>query len=104
MLLQLANVDIVDHISRHRDIYRQALATPPDAVVLDVLVEHFVEYSRVFVGRVPALGLSGGGVELAAQFVAHGFAGAIWAWLLNPSISRDDLEDAAAAVAPARWS
>ena len=75
----------------------------PDAQVFDVLVDHFVDYSIAFIQRVPDLGLGDDGIELAARFVAHGFAGAIRAWLRSDMITRDVLEEAVAAVAPAWW-
>ncbi len=39
-----------------------------------------------------------------AQFLAYGFAGAIKAWLNDPSVSKDDLIDAAIASAPVWWT
>jgi AcrR family transcriptional regulator len=103
-LLRLANADIFDHVSRYQDIYRQALTAAADTGVFDVLVEHFVGYSLAFVRRVRALDLTEEGIELVAQFVAHGFAGAIRTWLRSPAITREVLEDAVAAAAPAWWA
>jgi hypothetical protein len=40
---------------------------------------------------------------VVAQFLAHGFAGAIRAWLGDPSITKDELVAAAVACAPAWW-
>ena len=54
-------------------------------------------------GDVPNRGVADDGIELAARFVAHGFAGAISAWRRNPAITRAVLEEAASAVAPAWW-
>jgi len=99
VLLRLANADIIDHVLRYQDIYRHA-----DTLVFDVLVDHFVGYSVAFIRRVPNLRLTDEGIELAARFVANGFAGAISAWLRNPAITRDVLEDAVATVAPAWWA
>jgi hypothetical protein len=39
-----------------------------------------------------------------AQFFAHGFAGAIKAWLGDDSVTKADLVEAAVACAPAWWS
>ena len=89
----------IDHVLRYRDIYRHA-----DTLVFDVLVEHFVGYSVAFIRRVPNLRLTDEGIELAARFVSNGFAGAIGAWLRNPAITRDVLEDAVVTVAPAWWA
>ncbi len=42
--------------------------------------------------------------QVIAQFMAHGFAGAIRAWLDDPSVTKEDLVDAAVACAPAWWA
>jgi AcrR family transcriptional regulator len=104
VLLRLANADIVDHVLRHNDIYRQALTLSSDARVFDVLVNHFADYALAFVRRVPGLDLTSEGIDLVAQFLAHGFAGAIRTWLSNPATTRDDLEKAAVMVAPSWWA
>jgi hypothetical protein len=36
--------------------------------------------------------------------MAHGFAGAIKAWLNDPSVTKDEMVDAAVACAPAWWA
>lgn len=38
-----------------------------------------------------------------AQFVSHGFAGAIEAWLADGGLSSDDLVEAVVACAPVWW-
>jgi hypothetical protein len=38
------------------------------------------------------------------QFVAHGFAGAIKAWLSDNSVTKTDLIEAAVACAPIWWT
>ncbi|MCU1679806.1 MAG: hypothetical protein JWQ81_545 [Amycolatopsis sp.] len=104
VLLRMANADIFDHVSRYQNIYRQALATSADAGLFDVLVDHFVSYSLAFVRRARSPNLTEEGIELVAQFVAHGFAGAIRTWLQNPAITREVLEEAVAEAAPAWWT
>lgn len=42
--------------------------------------------------------------QVMAQFVAHGFTGAIKAWLADDSVTKQDLVDAAVACAPVWWS
>jgi AcrR family transcriptional regulator len=103
VLLRLANADVVDHVSRHRHLYCHALAAPEDAGVFDVLVDHFVGYSVAFIRRSRPADLTDQGIELVAQFVAHGFAGAIRAWLRDPSVTREALEEAVASAAPSWW-
>ncbi|MEU5092325.1 hypothetical protein [Streptomyces sp. NPDC021356] len=39
-----------------------------------------------------------------AQFLAHGFAGAIRAWVGDPATTKDDLIAAVVACAPAWWA
>jgi AcrR family transcriptional regulator len=102
VLLRLANSAIVDHVLRYREVYRQALLAS-DAGVFEVLVDHFVDYSTAFIRRSSALTLPDAGIDLVAQFVSHGFAGAIKAWLRDPVITREVLEEAVAVVAPAWW-
>ncbi|MFA3843126.1 hypothetical protein [Streptomyces aureus] len=41
---------------------------------------------------------------MVAQFLAHGFFGAVKAWLSDPTVTRDDLIDAAVACTPAWWT
>ncbi|MER7197992.1 hypothetical protein [Streptomyces sp. CB01635] len=48
--------------------------------------------------------LPGANHEVIAQFVAHGFAGAIQAWRTDDAVAKDDLVDAALACAPAWWT
>jgi hypothetical protein len=48
--------------------------------------------------------LPGANHRVIAQFVAHGFAGAIKAWLSDRSVTNTDLVEAAVACAPAWWS
>ena len=44
------------------------------------------------------------GHHVIAQFVAHGFAGAIKAWLSDSSVAKGDLVDVAVACAPVWWT
>ena len=48
--------------------------------------------------------LPGTNRRVMAQFVAHGFAGAIKAWLSDHSVTKTDLVEAAVACAPVWWS
>ena len=48
--------------------------------------------------------LPGASHQVIAQFLAHGFAGAIKAWLGDDSVTRTDLVDAAVACAPVWWT
>lgn len=99
--LRRATGEIVEHVARFADVYRQTLADPADRGVYEALVRHFTEYSLAFMARAPDL--PAGDHELMAQFVSHGFAGAIRAWLADGGLSSQDLVDAVVACAPAWW-
>jgi hypothetical protein len=102
--LRLSIVDVADHIERFEAVYRLAVDDPADGGVYEALVRHFGEYAVSFIessSSHPGAHSSNSGVR--AQFLSHGFAGAIKAWLRDPSISKDDLIDAAMACAPVRW-
>jgi hypothetical protein len=103
-MMRLSIVDVADHIERFETQYRLAVDDPADQGVYDALVRHFSDYAVSFIEQSthPSLPTSNRGV--IAQFLAHGFAGAIKAWLSDPSVSKDDLIDAATACAPVWWS
>ncbi|MBZ9639973.1 TetR/AcrR family transcriptional regulator [Streptomyces sp. PSKA30] len=108
-LLRLAVAEVADHVERFAGVYRHALDDPADRGVYDALVRHFNDYALTFLARatgagLPAPGLPGADQQVIAQFLAHGFTGAIKAWLSDPSITKDDLVDAAVACAPAWWA
>ncbi|WP_329310799.1 TetR/AcrR family transcriptional regulator [Streptomyces sp. NBC_01262] len=102
-LLRLATAEVADHIDRFRDVYLNSLGDPADSGVYAALVHHFNDYTLAFMAR--------GGTDLPdvnrhviAEFMAHGFAGAIKAWLNDPSVTKDEMVDAAVACAPAWWA
>ncbi|TCC49546.1 TetR/AcrR family transcriptional regulator [Kribbella pittospori] len=99
--LRRATGAIVDHVVRFAGIYRQTLENPADRGVYDALVRHFSDYSLAFMAA--SANVPDGDRELMAQFVSHGFAGAIKAWLADDRLSRDELVDAVVACAPAWW-
>ena len=101
--LRRATGELVDHVARFVEVYRQTLEDPADRGVYDALVRHFSDYSLAFMARSTNPDLPAADRELMAQFVAHGFAGAIKAWLADGGLSRDDLVDAVVACAPAWW-
>ena len=103
-MLRLSIMDVADHIERFETVYRLAVGDPADGGVYEALVHHFTDYARVFVARCTHPDLPNENHDVIAQFVAHGFAGAIKAWLSDASVTKDDLTRAAAACAPAWWS
>jgi AcrR family transcriptional regulator len=102
-MLRLAVAEVADHVERYGDVYRQALHDPADRGVYEALARHFTDYALAFLARGAHQGLPAANHQIVAQFVAHGFAGAIKAWLSVDSATKADLVDAAVACAPAWW-
>jgi AcrR family transcriptional regulator len=102
-MLQLATGDVADHVERYMAVYRHALGDPADGGVYEALVRHFTDYSLAFMSRRAHPDLPGARHQVIAQFVAHGFAGAIRAWLSDDSVTKSELIEAAVACAPAWW-
>ncbi|MEV0738864.1 TetR-like C-terminal domain-containing protein [Streptomyces sp. NPDC050549] len=103
-LLRLATAEVAHHVERYLPVYRHALTDPADSGVYDALVRHFGDYMLSFMADGDRPGLPEAGQRIVAQFLAHGFAGAIRAWLKDPTVTKDDLVDAAVACAPAWWT
>jgi AcrR family transcriptional regulator len=103
-MLRLSIVDVAYHIERFEGVYRQAVHDPADGGVYEALVRHFTDYALVFIARCTHPDLPDTNHHVIAQFVAHGFAGAIKAWLRDNSVTIGDLVDAAVACAPVWWS
>jgi AcrR family transcriptional regulator len=103
-LLRLSIGDVADHIERFKAVYRLALHDPADGGVYEALVRHFTDYAVAFIARCTHPDLPATNHGIMAQFVAHGFAGAIKAWLSDNSPTKGDLVDASVACAPAWWS
>ncbi|WP_327431276.1 TetR/AcrR family transcriptional regulator [Streptomyces sp. NBC_01236] len=107
-LLRLAVSEVADHVERFGDLYRHALGDPADRGVYDALVRHFNDYALAYLARGASRGLPGvpgiGHHQVVAQFLAHGFAGAVKAWLSDPDVTREDLVDATVACAPGWWA
>lgn len=103
-LLRLSVAEVADHVERFADVYQHALVDPADRGVYDALLRHFSDYALAFLARDAARDLPGVSHQVVAQFLAHGFAGAIKAWLGDPSVTKEDLVDAALACAPAWWA
>ncbi|WP_371552058.1 TetR/AcrR family transcriptional regulator [Streptomyces sp. NBC_00554] len=103
-LLRLATTEVADHVERFVAVYRHSLADPADSGVYEALVRHFGDYALAFMNRGHHPGLPEANRQVIAQFMAHGFAGAIRAWLNDPSVTKDDMVDASVACAPAWWA
>ena len=103
-LLRLSIVDVADHIERFKAVYRLAVHDPADRGVYDALVRHFTDYAVGFIARCSHPDLPDTNHDVIAQFVAHGFAGAIKAWLSDNSMTKEDLVDATVACAPVWWT
>ena len=103
-LVRMATAEVADHVERFEAVYRQALGDPADRGVYEALVRHFADYALDFMARGSHPGPPEVNRHVVAQFTAHGFAGAIKAWLRDESVSKDDLVDAAVACAPSWWT
>jgi AcrR family transcriptional regulator len=103
-MLRLATGDVADHVERFMAVYQHALHDPADNGVYEALVRHFTEYALAFMARSAHPNLPGTNRQVIARFVAHGFAGAIKAWLSDHSLTKTDLVEAAVACAPVWWS
>jgi AcrR family transcriptional regulator len=103
-MLRLATGDVADHVERFMAVYQHALHDPADDGVYGALVRHFTDYGMAFMARSTHPDLPGTNRRVMAQFVAHGFAGAIKAWLSDHSVTKTDLVEAAVACAPVWWS
>jgi AcrR family transcriptional regulator len=103
-MLRLSISDVADHIERFEAVYRQALDDPADRGVYEALLRHFSEYAIAFMARCTHPDVPDSNHDVIAQFLAHGFAGAIKAWLSDTSVTRDELTYSAAACAPVWWS
>src|SRR5580704_3145569 len=99
-MLRLATGDVADHVERFMAVYQHALHDPADDGVYEALVRHFTDYSLAFIARCAHPDLPRTNHEVIAQFVAHGFAGAIKGWLSDNSVTKTDLVEAAIACAP----
>ena len=102
-MLRLSIVDVADHIERFRAVYRHAVPDPADGGVYEALVRHFSDYAVAFIARCTHPDLPDTNHHVMAQFVAHGFAGAIKAWLSDNALTKEELVDAAVACAPVWW-
>jgi AcrR family transcriptional regulator len=103
-LLRLSIMDVADHIERFEPVYRLTLDRPADGAVYEALIRHFREYALSFIELSANPDLPSSNREVIAQFLAHGFAGAIKEWLRSDSVAKSDLIDASMACAPAWWS
>jgi AcrR family transcriptional regulator len=103
-MLRLATGDVADHVERFMAVYQHALRDPADDGVFEALVRHFTDYALAFMARSTHPDLPGTNHRVIAQFVAHGFAGAIKAWVSDDAVTKTDLVEAAVACAPVWWS
>ena len=103
-MLRLTTADVAEHIERFKALYQHAANDAADGAVYEALVRHFADYALAFIARCTHPDLPDVNHQVVAQFVAHGFAGAIKAWLSDDTLTTADLVDAAVAAAPVWWS
>lgn len=102
-LLRLATAEVVDHVERFEAVYRQAMRDPADRGVYEAFVRHFADYALAHITRSAHPATPRTNHKVIASFLAHGFAGAIEAWLADGAGSKEDLIDAAVVCAPVWW-
>ena len=102
-MLRLATAGVADHVERFSDVYRHALHDPADRGVYEALARHFSDYALAVIARRTHQDLPAAIHQVIAQLLAHGFAGAIKAWLSDDSVTKADLVEAAVACAPVWW-
>jgi AcrR family transcriptional regulator len=103
-VLRLTISDVADHVERFLAVYRHALRDPADRGVYEALMRYFTDRSLEVIARSSHPDLPRASHQVTAQFFAHGFAGAIKAWLSDDSVTKTDLVEAAVACAPPWWS
>jgi AcrR family transcriptional regulator len=102
-LLRMSIEDVAKHVERFKPVYQHALRDPADRGVYEALVRHFAGYAQNFIARATHPDLPGGNHHVVGRFLAHGFAGAIEAWVGDDSLTTEDLVEASAACAPIWW-
>jgi AcrR family transcriptional regulator len=103
-MLRLTTADVAAHIERFKALYQHAVRDAADGGVYEALVRHFADYALTFLARCTHPDLPDVDHQVVAQFVAHGFAGAIKVWLGDDTLTEADFVDAAVAAAPVWWS
>ncbi len=103
-MLRLATGDVADHVEQFKAVYQHALHDPADDGVYEALVRHFNDYALAFIARCTHPDAPEANHQVIAQFLAHGFAGAIRAWLNDDSVTKTGLVEAAVASAPVWWT
>ena len=103
-MLRLTTADVAAHIELFQALYRHAVRDAADGGVYEALVRHFADYALTFLTRCTHPDLPDVDHQVVAQFVAHGFAGAIKVWLGDDTLTTAEFVDAAVAAAPVWWS
>ena len=103
-LVRLTISDVADHVDRFTAVYRHAWRDPAGQGVHEALIRYFTDRSLAAIARSAHPDLPKANHQVIAQFFAHGFAGAIKAWLSDDSVTKADLVEAALACAPVWWS
>jgi AcrR family transcriptional regulator len=103
-LVRLTIGDVAGHVERFMAVYRHALDDPADGGVYEVLVGYFTDRSLEVIAQSAHPDLPRASRQVIAPFFAHGFAGAIKAWLSDDSVTKADLVEAAVACTPAWWT
>jgi AcrR family transcriptional regulator len=103
-LTRIATDEVAEHVLRFEAVYRRTLGDPVGQAVHEALVRHFTDYALAHIARSEHPELPATNRQVMAQFVAHGLAGAIKAWLADDTVTKQDLVEAAVVCAPVWWS
>lgn len=103
-VLRFTISDVADHVERYLAVYQHARHDPADGGAFEALVRVFTDRSLAVIARSADPDLPDGSRRLIAQFVAHGFAGAIKGWLSDSAVTKADLIEAVVACSPSWWS
>lgn len=96
---------ILAHVESHRAIYDTSFKAPAENTAQHVLADHLTDSFRGFLASyVPhTIEYRELDDEVLASFYAHGFVGAIQAWLREESVSREAMRHTVLEILPSGW-
>ena len=103
--ITLGTIDrVIDHVVRHRGLYRLALRDTGDASVYRMLTEHLTRSSLQHIRQLPQESLPEGlSAHVSAGYFAHTLVGALETWLLRKRTTRRALTHTVSEMIPGWW-
>ncbi|MFC6234177.1 TetR/AcrR family transcriptional regulator [Leucobacter soli] len=105
-----AERELLEHVAKHAEIYRNALVHGTDDHVRDILELRIHSALTAYLHAHPQIlpaELAGGdeplNTEIAIAYAVHGTVGAIEAWLRSPELDTDAAARAIVAASPSWW-